>query len=286
MPLNISSQTLAALFTISSWSVNSDAHFVEALAWLYLQKPDHADSIVKALSPEFAGLYGGIFDGAIDLLKYDVHDLSVDLASTDKKISKAAKKKLDARISHRDGLLFQNISWLAAAKQFPGALKAAPHVRPADKGFDGVLLNIGLLPTEVLSLVICEDKASVAPRPIVLKKVWPEMEIIIAGKRDLEIMPVITSLLSSVKNKAEIERILVAVSWKKIMQFRVSLAVGNDQEKKGKYHHLFKGFDKAHPAGKDITRLAEIMPMNDVRQFLQEIADKVILKLLEMQKNV
>jgi len=38
---------------------------------------------------------------------------------------------------HRDGWIFQAISWIAANQAPSGALTRAPHIRRADKGFDG-----------------------------------------------------------------------------------------------------------------------------------------------------
>lgn len=285
VPLDINTRTVASLCTLSSWSVRDDSRFIEALAWLYLQKPNHADRIVRALAPKTAGLPGRIFEGALRLLKYDSSDLNSDLLSTDKVIKAAAKKKLDARVAHRDGLLFQHISWLAASAQFPNALKAPPHARAADKGFDGVLLNIETMPIGVSSLILCEDKASIKPRPIVTSQVWPEIKTISTGDRDVEITASVTSLLSNI-DEDEREEILNAVTWEKVIQFRVALAAGMDQRKEGEYKHLFDGFDKINPTGRDSTRYAEIMPMPDVRLFLDEIAAKVSTKLVEMKSNV
>lgn len=285
VPLNINTETVTSLCTLSSWSVRDDSRFIEALAWLYLQKPNHADRIVRALAPKMAGLPGRIFDGALRLLSYDSSDLDSDLLNADKSIKAAAKKKLDARVSHRDGLLFQHISWLAASSQFPKALKAPPHARAADKGFDGVLLNVETMPTGISSLILCEDKASIKPRPIVTSQVWPEIKTISSGDRDIEIIASVTSLLSSV-GEDEREEILNAVTWARVIQFRVALAAGVDQKKEGEYKHLFIGFDEMNPVGCEKTRFAEIMPMPDVRLFLNEIAVKVYKKLIEMKINV
>jgi hypothetical protein len=275
--------------SLSSWAVNDEDSLIRALAWLYLQKPTHADRIARALAPpKKAGLPGKPFIGAMNKLVYERIDLEKDLFSTADEVRKEAKKKLDARVAHRDGLLFQHISWLAAAIQYPESLKAPPHSRAADKGFDGIILDVDRASLEISRLIMCEDKASTDPRPIVRRDVWEEFTAISAGIRDDEVISSVTSLLSTLDGVSEdgVEEILDAVCWKKVRQFRVALAVGSDREKNGEYKHLFKGFDRAHPDATDATRFAEVMPMGDIRKFLENVAIKVYAKLKEMKSHV
>jgi len=289
VPLQISQSTVPALCLLSSWAINDDDAFIQAIAWLYLQKPNHAHKIANKLAPfKKAGLPGNPFIGAMAKLKYRRDDLDPALLSPDSKVSEKAQKELDARVSHRDGLLFQHISWLAAAIQYPGALKAPPHARAADKGFDGMILDVDAASPAISRLIMCEDKASIDPRPIVRKDVWRELQIIQAGTRDDEVNSSVQGLLSTLKSATDeqVEEILEAVCWKKVRQFRVALAVGANRQKKGQYTHLFKGFNKAVPEGTDQTRFAEVMPMSDVRQVLDEIANKVHSKLEEMKLYV
>lgn len=287
MPIQITQSTIPALCLLSCWSVRNDDSFIQAIAWLYLQKPNHAEKIVKALAPlRKTGLPGNPFIGAMKKLVYKRDDLESAFSSSDQKTRKKAQKELDARISHRDGLLFQHISWLAAASQFPNALKAPPHARAADKGFDGMIFDVNVKDPDISRLIMCEDKASTNPRPIVHNDVWKELKTILAGTRDDEVNSAVQSLLSTLKgvSEDEVEEILDAICWKKSRQFRVALAVGDDRKKRSGYQHLFKGFDMAVPDGTDQTRFAEVMPMSDVRQVLDGIAVRVHSKLAEMEK--
>ena len=87
----------------------------------------------------------------------------------------ARQNKLDTRIEHRDGLLFQHVSWVAAFMRLPNAKATPPHVRQADKGFDGVLVEVNPAQAGLSRIVLCEDKASVNPRSLVTGSVWPEI---------------------------------------------------------------------------------------------------------------
>jgi hypothetical protein len=81
------------------------------------------------------------------------------------------------------------------------------------------------------------------------------------------------------------EAVLEATEWRRSRQFRVSLTAGEDQLKTDGYQHLFKGFDEA--AGGEIeTRMAEVMPMDQVRTYLDDLALRIIAKLPSMPSGV
>jgi hypothetical protein len=90
---------------------------------------------------------------------------------------------------NRDGLVFQMISWVAATHAVAGraTLVRAPHVRPADKGMDGFLLEPPDDTRPVWRATVCEDKATEHPRKTVREKVWPEFEEYEERVRDTQI---------------------------------------------------------------------------------------------------
>jgi len=266
--------------TLSQWTVNGKEEFVNALAWLYLRKPLHAERVMSGLEPGSFGLFGKVKDNVIKLLQYDLVDISADLVSADQNVLASALKKRDARVAHRDGLLFQHISWIAARLQFPTAEAAPPHVRKADKGFDGLLVDVDTTNLTVSHVVICEDKASISPRGLVTSKIWPDLKAIVAGERDAEVLDAITPLLRSLSDEDR-EIAIGRMIWDRARQFRIALTAGEDQIQNESYDHLFDGYD-VHAGGDVSARLAEIMPMQDVRQYLDDLANEVVAKLKAM----
>lgn len=263
---------------LSTWTVINTDQLVDALAWLYLRKPRHAARIINALDPGPAGLPGRALVNAIDLLKYELSDIATDIASNDPAISTPAKKKRDVRIAHRDGLLFQYISWVAASIQFPNAHATAPHVRKADKGFDGLLIELS--GNGISRVILCEDKASTSPRGLVTGSIWPEITGIAGGEKDIEILDGVTALLDSLKD-VDVEAALLKASWEKTREYRVSLTVDTTHQKAGSYLHLFQGFEGCATGALDI-RMAEVMPLPDIRAYLDDIANLVVKKLKTM----
>lgn len=277
MPLAFSQAADNATCVLSHWEVVEQAGFVDVLAWLYLRKPTHAERVILGLQPGAAGLFGSVKNNAIALLQYNLSDIAADLGSADDDKRAKAEKARDARIAHRDGLLFQHISWIAARLQFPSAEASPPHVRKADKGFDGFLVEVDTANLDLTRVVICEDKASISPRNLVTSSIWPELKAIVAGERDLEVLDAITPLLKSL-TEADRETAIGRIVWERARNFRVALTAGDDQVKNGTYGHLFDGY--ADQARGDVTaRLAEVMPMQDVRQYLDHLAGQVVAKL-------
>lgn len=273
MPLSDEDEVCAPAFHLRSWSVVDGDTLVAALAWLYLQKPRHAQRVIEALDPETAHLPGREVDSAIRNLSYRTADIEAALASPDEDVRKAAETKRQKRIELRDGLLFQHVSWVAARLRFPKAHLTAPHPRPADKGFDGVLIEFNDAGDGLERLVISEDKASTDPRPLIRTQIWPELETIVAGDRDGEVMHSITALLDRTVG-VEHEHILEGVAWSRIRQFRILVTSPETEVKEGSYKHLFEGYDERAPDPIE-GRMAEVMPLPDVRAFLDELAEDV-----------
>lgn len=280
MPLSFESVADNDTCVLTHWSVASRAEFVTALAWLYLRKPLHAARVIEGLEPGEAGLFGNVKQNVIKLLSYDVIDIEADLASTDEETRQSAEKKRDARISHRDGLLFQHMSWIAAHLQFPSAEASPPHVRKADKGFDGFLVDVDIDNVAISRVIICEDKASISPRGLVTSKIWPDLKSIVAGERDAEALDAITPLLKSFTPEQR-EIAIQQIIWNRARHFRIALTAGANQIQDGAYDHLFAGYED-NASGEVSSRLADVMPMEDVRNYLDDLAKEIIVKLEEL----
>jgi hypothetical protein len=284
VPITIYPENANPICNLSRWYIADEKKFIEVLAWLYLRKPLHAKRVIAELAPGAAGFPGNEHQNAIRLLQVDLSDIEADLTGTDQAKKVAAEHKRTARIVHRDGLLFQHISWISAVIQFPAARARPPHVRKADKGFDGLIIELSPNHTILTRLIICEDKASENPRTLVTGSIWPEATSIFAGERDIEILDAVTAMLESVDEDLR-EEALASITWDRIRQFRIALTGGGGQEKLGSYRHLFAGFEDVVGGVVD-DRLAGVMPMNEVRDYLNYLAGAVSARIAEMAKNV
>lgn len=280
MPINFASPLNAPVSMLTEWSVADADQLANAIAWLYVQKRDHAARIIQALEPGAAALPGSVVQDAIRALTVETADLVVDLQSADDATRKSTQDKLNVRIVHRDGLLFQHVSWIAAYLALPNTHSAPPHVRTADKGFDGVILDLDPAAPGLSRIILCEDKASTNPRNLVTQSIWPEITTIQAAGKDREILAAITAILATLPG-VDSEAVIAATAWEGARAFRVALTADPAQARDASYAHLFAGFDDV-AGGAIESRMAEVMPVQAVRPYLAALANAVILKLQAM----
>jgi hypothetical protein len=280
MPIAFTKHKNEPTCLLDQWSIGDLEALAKVLAWLYVRKPKHAANVIASLAPGSAAFPGKEFEAARQLLRVATDDIAADLLSPDPDVKKKAEDKRDTRIEHRDGLLFQHLSWVAATLKFPQSYLSAPHVRPADKGFDGVVIQIDAS-TSLGSVILCEDKATIDPRKLVTQSIWKELANIHKGEKDLEIHDAVTALLDKIDG-IDSERALEGASWEKLRHYRVALTTPESKKQKGGFSHLFSGFDKI-ATGNVETRIAEYQALPDVRAFLNDLATRVIAALDELE---
>jgi hypothetical protein len=84
---------------------------------------------------------------------------------------------------HRDGWVFQCVSWIVAAESRVGPLRP-PQMSHAEKGFDGLQLQLSSDSSRLVRVLVFEDKATENPRKTVRDKIWPELKALEAGDKD------------------------------------------------------------------------------------------------------
>lgn len=253
MPIQLAPVPKNSLLCGYTWNVIDDDKLARLVALILLGRYLHVEKIMSKLKPKAVSLGTGA--------------------------ASEAKSKLVVKVGqdpwHRDGLLFQAISWVAAHKATGGATSifSLPHQIPAHKGFDG--LQIELDHNKRLSgLIICEDKATDNPRATIRNDVWPELDLLYNNKRQTELMQEMTALLQR-GNVADPDEVIEGIVWKRIRRFRVSItgAVGHDSEPQ--LFKLFKGYDQVVPGKNAAIRRAEVICFSDLRPWMRQFAKRV-----------
>ena len=175
---------------------------------------------------------------------------------------------------HRDGWLFQTISWIAAHIQDNTSLIAPPHMQHADKGFDGLHVQIDEKTQTVRSVVICEDKATCNPRDTIRGSVWKEFSNLEAGSRDHLLAANVSTLLST-RPDLDPDQAIQQVLWKEVRAFRVAITIGDRQDSQDGRKRLFKGYSKV-VSGRVTRRRAETLHLDDLRCWMKHMANKAI----------
>jgi hypothetical protein len=175
---------------------------------------------------------------------------------------------------HRDGWLFQTMSWLAASQANPSALIRAPHMILAHKGFDGLQLELDATSGNVSAAVIFEDKATDNPRKTIKEEVWPEFQLLESGDRENVLTADVSSLLST-RPEIDADKAIENVLWKQIRRYRVSITVGDTHSTAAGRKRLFKGYDEI-ATGDVARRRGEVLLVHQLRPWMASLASKAI----------
>ncbi|MCY4319149.1 MAG: hypothetical protein OXE76_08175 [Alphaproteobacteria bacterium] len=175
---------------------------------------------------------------------------------------------------HRDGWLFQTISWIAAHIHDNASLIAPPHMQHAHKGFDSLHVEIDEETQIVRSVVICEDKATSNPRDTIRDLVWEEFSDLEAGNRDNLLAAEVSTLLST-RPELDPDQAIQQVLWKKVRAFRVAITVGDGHNSVNGRKRLFKGYSDVI-SGQVSRRRAETLHLNDLRLWMKRLAKKAL----------
>ncbi|MYA60051.1 MAG: hypothetical protein F4X40_05760 [Chloroflexi bacterium] len=184
----------------------------------------------------------------------------------------------------RDGWMFQAISWIAANLQDATTLKSPPHIIPADKGFDGLHLRLDETNTEVISVIICEDKATDGPRGKIQGQVWPEFEEMESGRRENELVSETSTLLAQ-NSHVDPERAVHEILWQRARAYRVSITVGDKEHSDDGREALFKGYDEVVTGSAAQRRRAETFYQENLRQWMDHMAAKAIAAVCAMEAS-
>lgn len=182
---------------------------------------------------------------------------------------------------HRDGWLFQTLSWITARlDENPGlTLSQPPHPLHAHKGLDALEIVLGADPGTVERIVVGEDKAveTGRARPTVLK-VWKEIETGVKGeiedrgKRRNLIRQGIASLLDE---RLELDEITVIDEfvWRTGPAYRVAITDGEAGTPSDRATKIFTGFEDI-VSGDVHCRQVALLHVDDLRPWMEALAQR------------
>ena len=175
---------------------------------------------------------------------------------------------------HRDGWMFQVMSWLAAIQANPTGLIRAPHMIHAHKGFDGLQIEIDNSSGGVAAAIIFEDKATDNPRTTIRDEVWPEFLKLESGKYENVLVAEVTSILET-QTLIDPDNAIQNIIWREVRRYRISITVGDMHSCENGRPRLFKHYE-LKVAGHVNRRRAEIFHVQNLRNWMEDLAARAI----------
>lgn len=268
MPITLNHYSLEKFCWGNKWVIEDEKLLVDMVAKILIGYQHHVIKILKGV---------GIANG-MNVSQNAINDAINKLTITP-----------GADPFHRDGLIFQIFSWIAANKLADDyALIAMPHLIPAQKGFDGLQIKLDSSTKEVEAVIIFEDKATDNPRHTVKTKVWPEFVRFEAGERESELMQQTVGLLSSRPDLiSNIDDAIEKIVWEKIRYYRVAITGSDQHLVDNGIKSLFKDYETVICGEENHKRQAEIIHIPELRAWLDNFSKEVVIKLNSLgAKNV
>ncbi len=261
MPINLTPFQQDDLCVGHTWSIDDQDQLADLVAQVLIGKQRHVQKILE-----------GVTGSSIQFKENAVND---------------AVKKLTVKPGsdpwHRDGLIFQIFSWLAAnIASGSSSIIRAPHLIPAQKGFDGIQVDIDENDGSVSAVIIFEDKATTSPRDTIRGSVWPEFVEFHDGERESELEQEITTLIETRKDLiADIDTAIETLIWNKVRKFRVAITANEGHMDSAGRKSLFKDYDTKIPNDNPDFRRAEIIHIEHLRDWMESFSQDVINSLKE-----
>lgn len=198
-------------------------------------------------------------------------------------IKKLGTPATDGLRWNRDGWVFQMISWVAARLSADSQTAIAPpHTQRSEKGVDNLMVHLHTSGTQLDSITIGEDKATINARNTITQEVWPELEEYETGKRDNELLCSVTALLER-SVPGHVDQLIQNILWREKRGYRVSMTIEPSLDDDKSRNTLFKGYDKI-VKGNCKRRRAETIALKNMRSWMDSFCKKLISELETMKK--
>lgn len=266
MPLTLTPVTHGKLCHGSRWVIANEDDLARKVAHIALGQSRHVAAILAKIEKKSPVTRTDTAEAAIKLLTVPE----------------------DKDPYHRDGWVFQAISWIAAYRNDSGAIVRAPHAILAHKGFDGIQLRLDVSNENVTAVVIFEDKATENPRSTITGDVWMGIRALERGERMPELIQETGAILEAHQRRfpeLDIDLAVETILWEEVRRYRVAITVNDAHDEDSKREALFKGFDRVAP-GSLRRRQAETMSIPDLRKWMKQFSAKVIRQIEAWRDHV
>lgn len=249
--------------TGSRWTAADVEHLARIIAIIAMGQAAHAARIITESLPS---------EPAID------HDALRANAKRGLSVTGKTDKQREVSRYHRDGLIFEAISWAAAQQETAGkALLRDPHLSSTTQGLDGLMIELDEARTTITRATIFEDKCSENPDHTFRYKIIPAFKAHHENKRAADLVATAAALIEKIGlDGTESTKAAAHVLDMNYRAYRGSLAVTTADDTLERRKRVFKNYGEL----KDIQAAqrigAVLITSDDLRAWFDQLADSAI----------
>ena len=249
--------------TGSRWAAADADHLARIIAIVAMGQAAHAARIIAELLPS---------EPAVDdnALRIDAKRRLSVRGKTD--------QKREASRYHRDGLIFETISWIAAQQSTTGkALIRDPHLSSTSQGLDGLMIELDESGAAIAHTTIFEDKCSEHPRDKFRDEIMPAFKAHHENRRASELVSTAAALIGKIGlDGTAATKAAARVLDRTCRIYRGGLAVTTEYDTQARRKSLFKNYEGLQGIKPDQRIGATLITSDDLRGWFDELANRAI----------
>ncbi|APE48509.1 hypothetical protein BO996_11950 [Delftia sp. HK171] len=251
-----------------TWEVTDFKELAKLIAIVAVGQAAHAARILEKLEPNQPAFSDG-------LMNADACEQLTIQAGLKPKSEMAAR-------AHRDGFLFECISWVITRQ---GANERTfhkdPHTSPTSQGLDGLIVELDAKISTIKAVTICEDKCTINPSNLFKSQVMKTFKQHHGRKkRSRELLTTAVDLIKTgFPDQTAATRAAAKVSDLGCRIYRAALTVDSSTSTAEKRAKLFEGYSSLAGITKAQRVGATFVVNGDLRNWFQQLADAVITEI-------
>lgn len=179
---------------------------------------------------------------------------------------------------HRDGFLFEAISWIAARVRGPqDALLRDPHIGATTQGLDGLMIELNPAKDDIIATTVFEDKCTEDARHTFAYVTMPALRKHHISSR--KILESATSLLRYEFKRGVVNAMAAKAINLKVRRYRSSLTILPHENTQPERERVFKGYNELGGLTQVARLGCTLVTANDIRDWFEDFNKKVINSL-------
>lgn len=253
------------------WEVSDADHLARIIAIIAMGQALHAAQIITDLSPAAPA----INDEALR------EDAKLRLS-----INGDTKDAQDASRWHRDGLIFEAISWIAARQVANGeVLLKDPHISATTQGLDGLMIELDEKGTAITRATIFEDKCSGDPRGKFRDEVLPAFAAYHRNKRASDLVAAAATLIAAKLTGTAATQAAARVLDLQYRAYRAGLAIEAGRDNAKGRAALFKDYETLDKIADKQRIGATFVTTAELRVWFDALAEQAVAYLDGLAKE-
>jgi hypothetical protein len=268
MPITCTTVPIDADSTGDRWHITDETELARLVGLVARCEFGHVETILNGDTADAI-----VYDAAqqAEIRQKAINALTIKTDTTGKEEGGPAKY-------HRDGFLFEAISWIAARKSAsPEALLRDPHIGATTQGLDGLMIELNATKDDITATTVFEDKCTENARHTFAYVTMPALRAHHVSSR--KILESATTLLRQEFKAGTVNAMAAKAISMNVRKYRSSLTILPSEDSQSERERVFKGYNDLAGLNQAGRLGCTLLTGNDIRDWFESFNQKVINSL-------